>query len=198
MDPLLEPVDDPLAQIDAWLEQARRSGATLAEAVCLATADSDGAPSARMVLYRGIHEGRLSFYTNYDSRKARELEANPRAALVFYWTEPQRQIRVEGNVSRLSAELSDRYFASRPRGSRMSAWASRQSRPVADRETLRRRVAEIEARFAGVEVPRPPHWGGYGLTPSAIEFWVGLEDRLHDRLRYERYGEGWSCARLQP
>ena len=151
-----------------------------------------------MVLFKGCEEGRLRFFTNYRSRKARELDANPRAALLFHWSALQRQIRVEGRADRLSNASSERYFASRPRGSRRSAGASSQSDSVADRRALESRFAEVEARFEGIDVPRPPHWGGYGLTPAVVEFWVGREDRLHDRLRYERRGGDWTVTRLQP
>ena len=144
------------------------------------------------------HERGFVFYTNYDSRKGRELAANPHAALVFFWGELERQVRVEGTVARISEAESDDYFRTRPVGSRLSAWASRQSEPIADRIVLEAAAAAIADRFAGSDVPLPPFWGGYVVTPTAIEFWQHRDDRLHDRLRYERAGAGWTLVRLQP
>jgi pyridoxamine 5'-phosphate oxidase len=176
---------DPLRQLVAWYPGD--------DAVALATATPDGAPSARMVLLKGFDERGFVFYTGYESRKGRELEANPRAALLFYWSAPGRQVRVEGTVARVSAEESDAYWASRPLGSRLSAAASEQSAPVASREELERRVAQLDS-----EPARPERWGGYRLVPEAYEFWQHRDDRLHDRFRYERAGEGWRVVRLQP
>ena len=164
----------------------------------LATATPDGRPSARVVLLKGFDERGFVFYTNYEGRKSTEIEANPRAALVFYWGELERQVRVEGRVSRVPDEESDAYFAERPRGSQLGAWASEQSRPVRDRGALEERLRELEGEYGGREVPRPPFWGGYRVEPETMEFWQGRENRLHDRLRYHRAGELWRRERLQP
>jgi pyridoxamine 5'-phosphate oxidase len=164
----------------------------------LATATPDGRPSARVVLLKGFDERGFVFYTNYEGRKSRELEANPRAALLFYWGELERQVRVEGRVSRVPDRESDAYFAGRPRGSQLGAWASEQSRPVRDRGALERRLRELEGEYEGREVPRPAFWGGYRVVPETMEFWQGRENRLHDRLRYRRAEGGWKIERLQP
>ena len=192
--------DDPLATLAAWLEEARARGLHEPEAAALATATPDGRPTARMVLVRGIQERDLRFYTNHESRKADEIAENPRAALVFHWAPPlHRQARVEGSVTRLTDDESLAYFRTRARESRLGAWASPQSRPLADREELDRLLNEVERRFAATEdVPLPPFWGGYRLTPEAIELWQSRPGRLHDRARYERAGEGWLRARLAP
>jgi pyridoxamine 5'-phosphate oxidase len=151
-----------------------------------------------MMLLKGVEDGGFVFFTNYESRKAAEIESNPRVALVFHWAVLERQVRVEGTVSRLDAAASEAYFRTRPRGSRIGAWASRQSRPLADRSELEARVREHETRFPGGEVPLPPFWGGFRLAPQAIEFWQGKINRLHDRLRFERAGSGWKATRLYP
>ena len=187
----LEP--DPLQQFAAWFEDARRAGGRLPEAVALATATPDGAPSARMVLLKGFDADGFVFYSGYESRKGRELEANPRAALLFYWEALGRQVRIEGPVERVSAAESDEYWGSRPLGSRLSAAASEQSAVVASREELERRVAGLADASA-----RPERWGGYRLAPETYEFWQHRDDRLHDRFRYERAADGWRVARLQP
>lgn len=166
--------------------------------VALATADADGRPSVRMVLLRGVDERGFVFHTNYNSRKSRDLTANPYAALCFHWHTLEEQIRVEGRVQRLGDEESDAYFRTRPRGSQLGAWASNQSAVLASRETLEEEYREIERRFEGAVVPRPPFWGGYRLVPEVIEFWFGRPDRLHDRLRYTRRRSGWSIERLYP
>lgn len=190
---------DPIAVVQRWFAEAQASGIPQPDAMTLATAAPDGRPSARAVLLKGIDERGFAFFTNYESRKGRELAANPRAALALLWVPLERQVRVTGLVERLGAEESDAYFATRPRGSQLGAWASEQSRPLADRATLERRVAELEARYAGTEVPRPPHWGGYLVVPDEIELWQGRPDRLHDRFAYARAaGGGWQHARLQP
>jgi pyridoxamine 5'-phosphate oxidase len=190
---------DPIAQFAAWFEDARAVGIRLPEAMVLATASTDGAPSARFVLLNRFDERGFIFFGNYESRKGRELAENPRAALVFHWDPLGRQVRIEGPVERLSAEESDSYFATRPRGARLSALAARQSEVVESREALETRVAERSAEFPDDAVPRPPHWGGYRLTPEAIELWQHREDRLHDRLRYRRSGDGaWLIERLAP
>ncbi|HEV2092491.1 MAG TPA: pyridoxamine 5'-phosphate oxidase, partial [Rubrobacter sp.] len=158
----------------------------------------DGRPSARVVLLKGFDGRGFVFYTNYEGRKGRELEENPRAALLFYWGELERQVRVEGSVSRTSEEESDAYYASRPRGSRLGAWASEQSRAVEGREVLEDRIGDLEAEYEGREVPRPPFWGGYRVEPEVVEFWQGRENRLHDRIAYRREDGGWKIERLQP
>jgi pyridoxamine 5'-phosphate oxidase len=189
---------DPFRQFAAWYADAEVATDDRAAAMVIATATPDGRPSARVVLLRGVDERGFVFFTNYDSRKGVELAENPHAALVFYWPLLDRQVRIEGEVLRTSREESAAYFASRPLGARLGAWASRQSRPLGSREELERELAEIAARFAGGEVPLPDFWGGYRLAPSAIELWQGRPSRLHDRFRYERSPEGWRVARLSP
>jgi pyridoxamine 5'-phosphate oxidase len=190
-------VDDPYAQLAAWAEGARAAGEPYPEAVALATATPDGRPSVRMVLVKAWDARGLAFHTSYVSRKGGELEANPQAALVFYWHAVGRQVRVEGLVERTSREDSLEYFHTRAVGARYSALASEQSRPVESRSVLEARVAELRARH-GEEPPLPEHWGGYRLRPDAWEFWEHGDDRLHDRFAYRRDGDGWSVSRLQP
>jgi pyridoxamine 5'-phosphate oxidase len=189
---------DPIAEFRELLAKARQREAGDATACALATADADGRPAARMVLLKQVDEEGFVFYTNYSSRKARELEANPRAALCFYWSSLDRQVRVEGPVKRLPAAESDAYFSSRPRGSRIAAWASKQTEPLASRAELVARVARTEARFLGREVPRPEFWGGYRLVPERIEIWHNQLHRLHDRFVYRRGRDGWERHRLYP
>lgn len=189
---------DPHRQFALWMEEAQASGEPQPVGATLATTTPEGAPSARVVLVRGWGPDGFVFYTNYDSRKGRELAANPRAALVFWWSAVGRQVRVEGRVEKVEPSLSDAYFAERPRGSRISAWASRQSDVVESREALDARCREIEARYDEGEVPRPPNWGGYRLRAEDIEFWQECPDRLHDRLRYRREGDRWRIERLAP
>ena len=201
MDAWLESLDpDPRATLAAWLAEAREAGLHEPEAAALATATKDGAPSVRMVLVRGTDEHDLRFYTNHESRKAAELAANPVAALAFCWGPPlRRQVRVEGAVERLSDEEALDYFRTRARESRLGAWASPQSRPLADRGELDRLYADVEQRFRSWDdVPLPPSWGGYRVVPRAIELWQNRANRLHDRARYEREGDGWSRVRLAP
>ncbi len=189
---------DPVEQFRGWFGEALAADLHEPNAMTLATATPDGRPSARVVLLKGFDERGFVFYTNYWGRKSRELEANPRAALVFYWGELERQVRVEGRVLRVSDGESDAYFAGRPRGSQLGALASEQSRPVRDRGALERRLRELEGEYEGREVPRPAFWGGYRIEPETMEFWQGRENRLHDRLRYRRSEGGWKIERLQP
>ena len=189
---------DPIEQFRGWFDEALAAKLHEPNAMTLDTATPEGRPSARVVLLKGFDERGFVFYTNYEGRKARELEINPNCALVFYWGELERQVRVEGLAGRISDGESDAYFAGRPRGSQLGAWASEQSRPVRDRGALEVRLRELEAVYEGREVPRPPFWGGYRVEPEAIEFWQGRETRLHDRLRYRRSNGRWRCERLQP
>jgi pyridoxamine 5'-phosphate oxidase len=189
---------DPIAQFHNWFENAIDADLHEPNAMILATATPQGRPSARTVLLKGYDEHGFVFYTNYEGRKADELEANPACALLFYWGELERQVRIEGRAGRLSGSESDIYFASRPRGSRIGAWASEQSRTVASREILEDRVRSLESEYEEREIPRPPFWGGYRVEPDAIEFWQGRENRLHDRLVYRRNGGAWKMERLQP
>ena len=189
---------DPVEQFRRWFDEALAADLHEPNAMALATSTPGGSPSARIVLLKGFDERGFVFYTNYEGRKSGELETNPYAALVFYWGELQRQVRIEGRVSRIPDRESDAYFAGRPRGSQLGAWASEQSRPVGDRSTLEERVRELEVEYEDREVPRPPFWGGYRVEPETIEFWQGRENRLHDRLRYSRAGDLWERERLQP
>ena len=188
---------DPFEQFDRWFAEAQQAGFREPNAMALATADAAGKPSLRTVLLRGWDRRGFCFYTNYESRKGRELEANPNAALLFYWDQLERQVRLEGRIARLSAEDSDAYFSSRPRGHRLGAWVSEQSSSIPNREALEARMREVEARFPH-EVPRPPHWGGYRLTPARFEFWQGRPNRLHDRLAFSADGARWIRERLAP
>jgi pyridoxamine 5'-phosphate oxidase len=194
------PSDDPFTLFAEWLADARRTEINDPNAMTLATIGLDGAPDARIVLLKGQDPRGLVFYTNYESRKGEELSSDPRATLVFHWKSLQRQIRVEGTVERVVPEEADAYFASRPRLSKVGAWASDQSRPLAERPELERRLAEAEARFPGDDVPRPPHWSGFRLLPHRFEFWREMPYRLHDRLVFTRSeaGEPWSKGRLFP
>ncbi|NIN73483.1 MAG: pyridoxamine 5'-phosphate oxidase [Gemmatimonadetes bacterium] len=189
---------DPLTLFTEWFEDAKRSGIYLPDAMTLATASKDGRPSARLMLLKGFDERGFRFFTNYESRKADDLTDNPRAALVFHWSRLQRQVRVEGKVEKLPEQESQEYFATRPRGSQLGAWASNQSSPIDDRRQLEESFREHEARFKGADVPLPPFWGGYRVIPDAIEFWQGRANRLHDRLRYTLGDDGWTVARLSP
>jgi pyridoxamine 5'-phosphate oxidase len=189
---------DPLRQFQVWFKEAHDTGIEAPESMALATSSPDGRPAVRMVLLKGADEDGFAFHTNYESRKGGELEANPHAALLFHWQPLGRQVRVEGRVERVPAEESEAYFRSRPHGSRLAAWASPQSRPLADRDELERLYAAAAARFPGDDVPRPPFWGGLRLVPETYEFWQHAENRLHDRIRYERDGEEWKRERLAP
>jgi pyridoxamine 5'-phosphate oxidase len=188
---------DPMAQFGRWLDEAVRADVPLANAMTLATATRSGRPSARAVLLKGFDAGGFVFYTNYQSRKGRELAENPRAMLLFCWEELERQIRIEGTVARTSDAESDEYFASRPLGARLSALVSPQSEPVPGRDALEAKLAEAAKRHRS-EPPRPPHWGGYRVVPDWFEFWQGRQDRLHDRLCYARSGGAWRIERLAP
>lgn len=187
---------DPIELFGEWFRVASESGIVHPEAMALATASAEGAPSVRMVLLKDVDERGFVFFTNYGSRKASELDANPQAALCLHWAVLERQVRIEGAVERVSREESKRYYDSRGRGSRIGAWASEQSRPLERREDLEARVREFDAKYPGEDVPLPPFWGGYLLRPARIEFWQGKADRLHERLVFVRSGEGWETLRL--
>ena len=191
---------NPIRQFDKWSQEVRALGVTEQDVISmtLATATRFGQPCARIVLLKAFDEEGFVFYTNYDSRKGNELEENARACLLFYWSAVWRQVRIEGSVERVSEAESDEYFQSRPLGSRIGAWASNQSSPIDNRDVLEKRFEEFEAKF-GENVPRPPHWGGYRVKPTLIEFWQGQENRLHDRLRYSLQDDGpWLIERLAP
>jgi pyridoxamine 5'-phosphate oxidase len=189
---------DPVTLFTEWFDAAAAAGLALPESVALATATKEGVPSVRMVLLKEVDARGFVFFTNYESRKAHEVESNPVAALCFHWASLERQVRVTGTVARVSQEESDEYFQSRVRGSRLGAWASRQSRPLPRRAELEGRLADVTARFGEGEVPLPPFWGGYRIEPTVIEFWQGRPDRLHDRLVFERTADGWNKRRLYP
>ncbi len=188
----------PLALLASWIDDAGGPGDAGAVAMCLGTADGQGRPSARMVLLRGLDDRGLRFYTSYESRKGRDLAANPFAAAVFYWRRLDRQVRVEGSVSELTEDESDAYFAARPRGHRLAAWSSEQSDPIDALETLAERFAHFQQRFAEEDVPRPHSWGGYLLVPSRVEFWTGRPNRMHERTLYTRDNNTWHATLLQP
>lgn len=189
---------DPIALFDRWYREARESGLYLPESMALATATSDGRPSVRQVLLKAFDERGFVFYTNYESRKGREIANNPVGALAVHWPILQRQVRIEGRVSRTSEAESAAYFVSRPRGSRIGAWASEQSSVLADRAELEARFREAQQRFESGEVPLPPFWGGYRVAPETVEFWQGRANRLHDRIRFVRTEDGWHRERLSP
>ena len=190
---------DPILQFEQWSRNATDAGVFEPGAACLATASRQGEPAARMVLLKGVEERGFIFFTNYGSPKARDLTGNPRAALVVAWVELARQVRIAGSVERISREESARYFESRPAGSRLSAWASRQSEVIESRQVLEERMQRFQARFGDGDIPLPPFWGGYCLCPDRIEFWQGRPDRLNDRLRYRRQAESqWVVERLEP
>lgn len=189
---------DPIRQFERWFGDAVAADVLEPNAMTLATATRDGAPSARVVLLKGIGADGFVFYTDYRSRKGIELTENPRATALFFWKEIERQVRVAGTVARVSAAESDAYYRSRPVGSRLGAWASHQSAVIASRDELEQRLRDVTRRFAGEDVPLPPHWGGFRITPGEIEFWQGRPDRLHDRLLYRRESTRWTIARLSP
>jgi pyridoxamine 5'-phosphate oxidase len=191
---------NPIRQFQTWFDEVRASGLSEQDAISmtLATAAKDGRPSARVVLLKSFDERGFVFYTNYHSRKGKELTENPRACLLFYWSELWRQVRIEGDIEKISTAESEEYFQSRPLGSRLGAWASNQSEVVDTREILESRFAELQKRF-GADVPKPNHWGGYRLRPNSIEFWQGRDNRLHDRMRYQIQENGaWVIERLEP
>lgn len=190
---------DPYEQFRQWWAQAQEeSGMLEPTGMCLSTANAEGRPSSRIVLLKHWDRRGFVFYTNYTSRKSRELHDNPFAALLFWWDRLRRQVRVEGRVERVPERESDAYFASRPRGSQLGAWASQQSRPLDSRETLSRRVDELDKEFGNGPIPRPPHWGGFRLVPDYLEFWDDGAHRLHDRIIYEKQGQNWHTDRLYP
>jgi pyridoxamine 5'-phosphate oxidase len=189
---------DPIRQFERWFDEARKSEIDEANAMALATASKDGRPSNRIVLLKEVSAQGFTFFTDYRSAKGRDLAENPRAALCFHWKELERQVRIEGSVSKLSVLESTRYFVTRPLESRLGAWASVQSALLTGRAQLEQAVADMRRRFAAGEPPLPPHWGGFRVAPAEIEFWQGRPNRLHDRLRYERGLGGWKLVRLSP
>lgn len=189
---------DPIVQFTRWFNDAQRAGILEPNAMTLATCTADGIPSARVVLLKDVSPAGFTFFTDYRSQKGEELAANPRAALVFLWKDIERQVRIAGSVERVTREESEAYYRSRPVGSRVGAWASRQSSVLETRAALEAAVSAAQARFPGDDVPLPPHWGGYRVLPASLEFWQGRQSRLHDRLRYRATESGWTIERLSP
>jgi pyridoxamine 5'-phosphate oxidase len=190
---------DPLAFFQVWFEHAQQSRIHDVNAMTLATVDADGRPHARIVLLKGLENGEFVFFTNYDSDKGQELSANPHAALLFFWHELERQIRIEGRVSKVEHDLSDAYFESRPEGSKLGAWASPQSREIATRQFLDLNFEKYRSEFSNIKIPRPSHWGGYRVMPERMEYWQGRPSRMHDRILFKRTADGgWEKSRLAP
>lgn len=191
-------LSDPIQQLIRWLDQAIAAKVNEPTAFVLATSASDGQPSARVLLCKGIEAGKIIFFTNYQSRKGQLLAATPKAAMVFFWPELERQVRIEGTITKTSPADSDAYFQSRPLGSRLGAWASPQSQPIPSRDLLESNLAGLRAQYPNENIPRPPHWGGYALTPQRLEFWQGRPSRLHDRIEYLHDNSNWLISRLAP
>lgn len=189
---------DPISQFKAWFEAAIKSDVNEPNAMCLSTINSANRPSARIVLLKGVEDQKFIFYTNYDSQKGKDLINQPFAALTFFWPELERQVRIEGSVQKVSSLLSDDYFNSRPKGSQLGAWASPQSQKINSRSVLESNLKDLEKEYQDRQVPRPPHWGGFALTPDRIEFWQGRASRLHDRVVYEKKADTWHINRLAP
>ncbi len=189
---------DPIVQFQTWFDESVAAQLPEPNAMTIATATPEGIPSARVVLLKGLDDRGFVFFTNYDSHKGQELQANPHAAIVFLWTELERQVRIQGTVERISAAESDNYYYSRPAGSRLGAWASEQSQVIADRTVLETRLAELQTEYPDGDIARPSHWGGFRVMPTLIEFWQGRSSRLHDRLRYQKVGTSWAIDRLSP
>ena len=189
---------DPIEQFGRWFDQARESGGEVPNAMTLATCSADGVPTARIVLLKDFDADGFVFFTNYNSDKADDLAQNPQATLLFYWEKLSRTVRIYGTVDKVSREETEAYFPTRPRGSQLGAWASEQSKVIASREVLHERYAELEKQYEGKDIPIPPHWGGYRVSPTAVEFWQGQSSRLHDRLRYNLEESGWVLRRLSP
>jgi len=189
--------DDPLALFLTWFSEAETAEITEVNAMVLATCDAEGKPHARVVLLKGLDDKGFVFYTNYNSVKGHNIAANPNASLVFFWKELERQVRIEGRIEKVSAEMSDAYFNSRPIDSRLGAWASEQSKPIADRQVLDDNYNKYKEQF-GENIPRPEHWGGYRLVPESVEFWQGRSNRMHDRIRFNHKGDSWQKERLAP
>jgi pyridoxamine 5'-phosphate oxidase len=190
--------EDPLEQFAIWMEEAVNAEILDPYAMCISTVGSDGKPSSRIVYWRDVEDGGFVFYTNYDSHKGREIEANPNVAICFHWTELERQIRIEGTVVKASPEVSDLYWSKRPRESQLGAWASAQSKTISGKEDLQKELGAAKAKFEGKDVPRPPHWGGYTVQPDRIEFWQGRPSRLHDRFAYSKEEDIWKIEQLSP
>jgi pyridoxamine 5'-phosphate oxidase len=189
---------DPFEQFALWFSDAQAAKVPQCNAMALATATKEGIPSVRMVLYKGMEQNGLTFFTNYLSRKANEIESNPHSAILFYWAELERQVRMEGSIERLSLQESEKYFATRPRESQLGAWASKQSSVLESREMLDQAFQKYQKIYQGSDVPKPEHWGGYRLLPTTIEFWQGNPGRLHDRIRYTKHNSCWRIERLAP